>query len=307
MAYLTVACIILYTGYDTGAWIQMWNYTEAQCRRNLGTWTHSWTTSKGATYCIFLLRLHMVFGETAYGYNKWIIYTLLTINLISCFTLPILSHIFASEHTLVLDEDEFPNPCFIAQLRFIYYWYLSWDMSMSAICLTLFIAPLTRSLRAVTKSVRDIDDAKKMSKKMIYVGVKLTILTAVASTSTMFSLCLLLIRKWQFVYPFDFVVNATCVMLMTQYYPDSEYYEKICCGCLLLCPVEYRSQSAERRRDKLHKVIESKDTMDAPQQAANLEISTTTTVAQSESNTSKRGPLFIISNPKQITPEQSKE
>merc|ERR1712129_312336 len=39
----------------------------------------------------------------------------------------------------------------------------------------------------------------------------------------------------------DVVVNSVCVYMVTAYYPDRVYYERLCYLCLLCCPMRYRS------------------------------------------------------------------
>eukprot|EP00483_Globobulimina_turgida_P007689 UN07704 len=134
--------------------------------------------------------------------------------------------------------------------------------------------PLRRSMRAISGSVRDVTSVKRMTVKMVYVGTKLTIITGVATTTSIIFQILLIVRVAQYLYVYDMLINASCLMLMTQYYPDDIFYERLCKLCLLLCPVEYRSAaSTGSKRRSANNNIQSKDTMAVPGYAAQVAVS----------------------------------
>merc|ERR1712228_77082 len=75
----------------------------------------------------------------------------------------------------------------------------------------------------------------------IYVGIKLLIVTAVCVFTTVLTLSLLSSGHVGYMCAVDVIVNSVCVYLVTAYYPDHLYYERLCYLCLLFCPVKYRS------------------------------------------------------------------
>merc|ERR1712087_372449 len=98
----------------------------------------------------------------------------------------------------------------------------------------------------------------KASDRMIYVGVKLMIVTSVCVTTTVLTLSLLTSGLVGYMCAVDVVVNCVCLALMTGYYPDPEYYERLCFACLLCCPVRYRNKRMLQTRANTFAMIHSK-------------------------------------------------
>ena len=77
---------------------------------------------------------------------------------------------------------------------------------------------------------------------MIYVGIKLLVVTSVCVITTVLTLSLLTSGYLGYMCGVDVVVNSVCVCLMTAYYRDDKYYERLCYLCLCCCPKKYQSK-----------------------------------------------------------------
>merc|ERR1719433_2275835 len=95
---------------------------------------------------------------------------------------------------------------------------------------------------------------------MIYVGVKMMIVTSVCVFTTVLTLSLLTSGYVGYMCAVDVVVNCVCLVLMTGYYPDFIYYERLCCLCLRCCPKRYRKKKALMTRANTFSMINSKST-----------------------------------------------
>eukprot|EP01084_Bolivina_argentea_P095737 172099_1 len=241
--YLTHLCIFLYLTYLIVCTIQMTNSNYKQCVITTYLWTYPWLLSKATMYCILLLRLDIVYSSSVYGYNKYFLYSLMLFVVIASISLSslLISKLSMDEALFLTDNDQLPNPCFVYYPYWGYTSFLVYDFTANTVCLILFIVPLTRAVRSIRKN-NSGNYSKKTSYKMIYVGVKLLIVTAVCVTTTVLTLSLLSSGYLGFMCGVDVVVNCICIVLMTAYYPDHKYYEKICFVCLLCAPNRYRSK-----------------------------------------------------------------
>lgn len=98
----------------------------------------------------------------------------------------------------------------------------------------------------------------KASDRMIYVGVKMMIVTAVCVFTTVLTLSLLTSGYVGYMCAVDVVVNCVCLAMMTGYYPDFKYYERLCFLCLLCCPKRYRNKKALMSRTDTFAMLDSK-------------------------------------------------
>merc|ERR1712087_746269 len=115
------------------------------------------------------------------------------------------------------------------------------------LCLVLFIVPLSRAVRAVRSRRTSTDSggvgSAASEQRMVFVGLKLLVVTSVCVCTTVLTLALLSSGLLGYMCAVDVIVNCACVMLMTAYYPDAMYYERLCFVCLLCCPSRYRNKA----------------------------------------------------------------
>eukprot|EP01083_Nonionella_stella_P072689 196069_1 len=196
---------------------------------------------KGLTYTLFMYRLYMCYATSAYGYSERFLCIIGGINMGFGFVLGCVTTYLFKSREFIVDDDAFPNPCFPAppdpgdwKVAYFPVIVMGWDLIMNILGLFLFINPLRKAF----KGVKDCNTSNaKLTKTMLRVAIKYTILTSVVSTTTTFCwFCALAILPFgYYAIAFDVAVNCICIMLMTPYYPDHLYYERLCFCCVLLC------------------------------------------------------------------------
>eukprot|EP01084_Bolivina_argentea_P069804 126954_1 len=234
-----------------------------------------WTLipGKGLMYILFFLRLDQCYSQSAYGYSNKFINIMMGINFFIGILIPSISIYLLLEYgEYTVDNDEFPDPCYptaegpviIAPALMIF-----WDIVMNVMSICLFVIPLKK----VLKTMKTQKNSTKFTDKMIYIAVKYSVLTIVASTTTVVSILFVLSQFFAYLNAFDIVVNSISVVLMTAYYPNDKYYEKLCKCCLYCCPAQYRS-NASQGASRAKTNPDSKDTNDVVGQGA-ISINTT--------------------------------
>lgn len=220
--------------------VQMSDSNYEDCIITTYFWTYPWLLSKACMYGVFLLRLDMVYAHSAYGYSKFFLYGIIALVFISSTTLGTILIFSIDESLFLTDSDEFPNPCFVYYPFWGYTLFLIYDFIANILCLILFIIPLYRATKSMKKEFVSPSHSKTR-RKLIYVGIKCMILTTTCVLTTVITLSLLSTGYVGWMCAVDVAVNCVCVLLMTPYYPDNEYYERLCFICLYKCPEKYRN------------------------------------------------------------------
>ena len=116
--YLTHFCILLYLIYLVVCTVQMTDSNYHQCVITTYLWTYPWLLSKATMYCVFLLRLDIVYSNSVYGYNKYKYFLkgLMIFVVIVGITLSTVLILSIDDSLFLTDDDEFPNPCFVYYL-----------------------------------------------------------------------------------------------------------------------------------------------------------------------------------------------
>ena len=109
--------------------------------------------------------------------------------------------------------------------------YLLYDISLNVITVILFVKPLRQLIKAQLRT-NDTHKMDKQTRKMGYIGRKYLLLGIVTSISTVGNFVALRLLDELTIVPFDILINATCVILFTPYYPDKQYFNRICCCCV---------------------------------------------------------------------------
>ena len=239
-----------------------WNYED--CVITTYIWTYAWLLSKACMYAVFLMRLDMVYANSAYGYNKLFIYCIIVLVIITSTTLSTILVSSMNEAEFLTDSDQFPNPCFVYLPAWGYTSFLIYDFIANIFCLILFLIPLYRASKAVDKAVASPSHSKTR-RKMIYIGIKCMILTATCVATTVLTLSMLSIGYIGWMCAVDVAVNCVCVLLMTPYYEDRYYYERLCYVCLYKCPDEYRKSKGKAKTQTSRSRVQTIDPEDEPQ------------------------------------------
>ena len=150
--YLTLLCVFLYVTYLLVCTVQMTDSNYNQCVITTYLWTYPWLLSKATMYCVFLLRLDIVYSRTVYGYNQYFLYTLMIFVIMASLTLSSLLISAIDESLFLTDNDELPNPCFVYYPPWGYCTFLVYDFTANTFCLILFIVPLIRAIKSLKNS-----------------------------------------------------------------------------------------------------------------------------------------------------------
>eukprot|EP01083_Nonionella_stella_P168630 569879_1 len=269
VSYLTLVVLSFYTLSAIGFSLEMasyaWSLQVCMNLNNAGGWCL--VLGKSFMYLLFMYRLHSCYENSIFVYSKRIIVTIGWFNVAFGIALESFTTYMTHKYWLFFaDNDSFPNPCFpivnnwnvrylispvtrtflisVPHKEFLY--ILIWDFIMNVLSLFLFIHPLYKTLKTM-----DVDGSSIITKSMLSIAVKYTLLASFACSSTSFLwICVSwILPTGYWIVAFDCVFNSICIMLMTPYYHDRIYYERVCCCCLnTLVPKQLRPQ--ELRMDK---------------------------------------------------------
>lgn len=112
--------------------------------------------------------------------------------------------------------------------------FLGFDFGCGLMYVIFFIIPIRDVIRSVQGSKLNVQKQSKLSKKMIAVGLKVTILSAVVWVSTLVNFVIFGATGLPLI-NIDYCVNSLCLILMTPYYPDHKYFYKWCKCCISCC------------------------------------------------------------------------
>eukprot|EP01084_Bolivina_argentea_P171297 296770_1 len=207
--------------------------------------------SKSSIFTVYLLRILSTYGHSRYAYPKWIIYILIAIQWIIGLSLPIIINIFTK--IFVFDEDGFPDPCWGIFRDFEALWLITWDFVMNFGSLIAFTIPLYKTLHDTKRKKSNNTNSNKENvdhtvnrvhssrKNMKGIGIKVSVLTSVSSITTIGALIAFVAFTFAHIFPFDWVINSVCLMLMTPYYPDEIYFHRLCGICIKCCCIETKT------------------------------------------------------------------
>merc|ERR1712130_203471 len=97
---------------------------------------------------------------------------------------------------------------------------------------------------------------------MKHVGIKVGILTFVGSFTTIIGLILYTLFTFGHVFPYDWAINSVCLMLMTPYYPDRKYYNRLCGVCIACCFGKYKNVALALKEQQLSAANKTASTRD---------------------------------------------
>eukprot|EP01084_Bolivina_argentea_P129501 228711_1 len=252
---------------------QQWTYFSDACLEFLIVSSDCWIAAKEFMYFSFLLRLHIVYGETQYKYsvNKLCIVAILS----SILTISNLTFtVFFSGTTLIF----YPHyPLFLHCSAVYPLWHVmlvgGLDVVMAIGFLYAFIMPLRDVIKVNLKSSRNIHDKAGRQKNFVHLqslGRKSLILTTTAVSSTLFLLLLILFTSSLFFTGVDCVLNNFCIMFMTPYYSDERYYKRFCCGVIKIYQRIFENKSNRKTEKKLKSIVSMTDTAKDPESTCTL-------------------------------------
>eukprot|EP01083_Nonionella_stella_P162717 534402_1 len=251
VSFFVCICLIVYHGFITFihcfvnekryskmqnilTWIMMIFYLQSGDPQIMWeTWVHctgtmfrigclTYQTAKAMMYCLFVLRLHIVYQNSLYAYNPRL--------LILWCILIIMLHMFTGiwgtfnyiENTVQVHAFGRELTSCFPTLDAVFLWgTLALDIINTCVTLSAFIIPLVRLNNALQHG------NLKQTQKIRYPAVKATILTSVALLSSI-GTCILSFSVGSAVfYSFDIPLNLICVMLLGDHY--NFIYRSLCC------------------------------------------------------------------------------
>ena len=199
---------------------------------------------KWCMWMLFVVRLDMIFGSSIYGYSKnflrcvGVMVTFMTIYLCLSIVLVFIVGIDKNPNTLYDffntgdDIKKFPSSCdekFEGMWSVLVGSYLLFDLIMNVFYGVLFIIPLRKVNAALSSSNQSIKMAGIARKVFI-----LTVTLCASSVISMFFNVAGLVALWGV----DLIINIICLILMTPYYNDQSWYQRLCKCCLVCCDKE---------------------------------------------------------------------
>ena len=221
------------------------------CKYTFNTATAGYYLIKLETYLIFALRLHLVYDGSPYeiGKNKLICTSVFLI--IYTFAIVIVYIVLIGiepdngfnndAHDDGFDVDfvdvsnsEYFNLCKTIAPE----WYASLiggvDFLVNVVYVILFVIPIRKLAKSINLSSRSLDDKDRLIGKMLVIGIKVYILSLVLFLTTLVAIGIYL-ATYIAVFSVDQIINITCLILMTPYYPNRKYYLRLCCCCIFCC------------------------------------------------------------------------
>ena len=124
----------------------------------------------------------------------------------------------------VLAYCRFSSPPITASMFGLY------DIIFSLGTLFAFVNPLRKLIKGIllNKNMTEAAQNDLDVEGLIYVGVKCVILTSVATLSTFLLIVAIGMMQLAWLTPIDMITNMVCMMLMTNYYDDKKFYERVC-------------------------------------------------------------------------------
>lgn len=220
-------------------------------------------TAKTLMYLLFLARLFMVYRTSAYAYSSKCVSVMCAIIIVyGLIVMLAMALVFDSRVYAFGGIHNIPNYCDGALEGLTGALVALEDMAVSVGFLAAFYIPLRRTIKAVAQSVRNVHQPEQKALfKIKYAGTKHTIITAVAMISTFILVTSTVATDLNFIIGLDPVVNSVCMILMTPYYRDEQFYQRLC-KCCLWCvsrkqaKYEHARSAAKTKNDVKYEVTE---------------------------------------------------
>eukprot|EP01084_Bolivina_argentea_P182018 314313_1 len=207
-------------------------------------------------YLVLIYRLDDIYGTSAYGYSRKKLTCVGVTIILVCIFLYFFMTIFSVVKPIYYDDQDnkFPNFCQImigepyVYISGALFFLLDFISSIAA--MIAFIIPLNKVVKACNQydSQKMNDAALKRLQKMMYTGYKYKVLVIMASCSTLIWIVLFMAgmgglgTMWAH---FDAVINPLCLILMTPYYPNDKWYERLCIVCICCCDPKRQSYHSD--------------------------------------------------------------
>ena len=195
----------------------------------------AYTLAKMFMYLAFICRLYLVYNNPIYDYNPMVLKIISILVITYALSLCAL-HIYATKSIMYHGKEEYIVQCKADVNRPATISLGLFDVIFSTGSIIFFVNPLRKIIKSILASDVSKEQRNELN-NLIQVGIKYTILTSVASLSSLLFLFAVM-AGLALAGPIDFITNMICLILMTPYYNDKDYYSRMCCGtikCSKLC------------------------------------------------------------------------
>ena len=196
----------------------------------IATWSYG--LSKTFMYLAIIIRLHLVYSNPIYHYNLTLLKIVSVLVVIFGFLLAIFSN-FTTKTDAFHGTKSYIKGCKLITNPFVNILTAAKDMILCIGSIIAFLYPLRKIIKSILNNTNISNEQRNKLNELIQTGNKYVILTMIATLST-FMLMVIVKMGYALFAGIDFITNMICLMLMTPYYNDKVYYERICCGAIRL-------------------------------------------------------------------------
>lgn len=169
------------------------------------------------------MRLSAIYEGTIFAFSKTCLYILTISTITSSIVLSVLLSLYIVSTQYSYPDIEIARECLTELPVFIMGFMSIYELSLAIGTLIAFLRPLSKLAHQ--------SERNEETQSIMAIARKYTILTSVAAISTLGMMMLIGASSMSALMSIDFIMNITCLMLMTPYYKD-QVYEKICCGII---------------------------------------------------------------------------
>lgn len=198
-------------------------------------------------YYALTYRLDVVYKDTHYGFPEWVLRYVRYILLLYMIFMLISNDYFGlvvgfrkpDEKPWIFFFDKAHNGVYVCDARGIPAWFvIFWvffDVAVTCGFVILFVRPIRALVRRINKNSKASSSKKThLSDKVISYGKQIAILCSVISTSTIIFSFLWAVPNIN-LFSVDDLINTIALLLMTPYYPQTTYYQRLCKLCIFCC------------------------------------------------------------------------
>eukprot|EP01084_Bolivina_argentea_P013861 25967_1 len=244
-------------------------FTMAMCLGTINhylctSWMHKATVityqpAKCCMYLIFITRLQYIYNKSIYAFNVNLLKFYAALLIIIYSFLSIYGSINVDLYVNEVDLNGFHIvTCPLSHDLILLILSLSMDVINTVLTLVGFVSPLMKIMKSLEKHYSKNYDNEDLK----YPVIKISILTSVASVTTLLTHIISIISATDTAFSIDIPLNCLCIMLMTKYY--KKLYKTLCCGlikCVLLAEnKEYIEKNMQQEINQNKKPIDIDDT-----------------------------------------------
>lgn len=200
------------------------------CKINVLSVSWSYLLSKMFMYITFIVRLYIAYNNPIFQYNERILKLSGILTIIYGLSIATAMTLTSNPYPYY-DADSYIARC-VSDIHPIIPIFLGlYDIILSIGSMIAFINPLKKMIKSMLNDKGFTEQHKNKIHELIQIGMKYAILTSVASITSLIFIVMVSFEL-SLIAPFDYITNMICMILMTPYYDDKIYFQKLCCGAI---------------------------------------------------------------------------